>query len=233
MTRTDLSRPAAGPTTLLLVRHAETRDNVRVRLSGWTDADLSPLGEAQVRLLADHFNRAHGHAAAIYASPLIRARRTAEAIGALTGHTPILLPDLREMYFGVLEGRPWEEVKETYAHILAADEDAGLDDFTWPGGESRLAFVSRVRAAMNQIAAAEPGRAVAVVTHGGVISTFLTLVYGESPARWRKWVVPNASLTEVLWDPATETGTVLRHGDAAHLAELTAEETGHSAVSGE
>src|SRR5438477_2441210 len=41
-------------------------------------------GESQIELLADHFNREHGHIDALYASPLIRARRTAEAIGALT-----------------------------------------------------------------------------------------------------------------------------------------------------
>src|SRR5205085_9473004 len=93
-------------TTLLLVRHAETDDNVSMRLSGWTDTDLSQRGESQVELLADHFNRQHGHIEALYASPLIRARRTAEAIGALTCHSPILLDDLREMYFGELDGRP-------------------------------------------------------------------------------------------------------------------------------
>ena len=48
-------------TTLLLMRHAETTDNVSMRLSGWTDTDLSPRGEEQIELLADHFNRLHGH----------------------------------------------------------------------------------------------------------------------------------------------------------------------------
>jgi probable phosphoglycerate mutase len=222
-----------GPTatTLLLVRHAETADNVAARLSGWTDADLSPRGERQIRLLADHFNRAHGHAAALYASPLTRARRTAEAIGTLTGHTSILLDDLREMYFGDLDGRPFEELKEAYAHLLEADEDAELEDFVWPSGESRSGFSARVRRVMDRIAAPHPGQAVGVVTHGGVIAVFLTILHGESGAYWRKWVVPNASLTEVLWDPSTGTGALLRHGDDTHLAELTAQETGAGALS--
>jgi ribonuclease H / adenosylcobalamin/alpha-ribazole phosphatase len=106
-------------TTLLLVRHAETTDNVSMRLSGWTDTDLSPRGEEQVVLLADHFNRHHGHVDALYSSPLIRARRTAEAIGELTGHSPILLDDLREMYFGELDGRPFEELREAYVRGAA------------------------------------------------------------------------------------------------------------------
>ena len=67
--------PGPTATTLLLVRHAETEDNVSMRLSGWTDTDLSPRGEDQIERLADHFNRQHGHIEALYSSPLIRARR--------------------------------------------------------------------------------------------------------------------------------------------------------------
>ncbi|MBV9898991.1 MAG: histidine phosphatase family protein [Chloroflexi bacterium] len=210
--------PAA--TTLLLVRHAETEDNVNMRLSGWTDTDLSPRGEEQVALLADHFNRHHGHVDALYSSPLIRARRTAEAIGALTGHTPILLDDLREMYFGELDGRPFEELREAYSHLLEADENSEIEDFVWPSGESRTGFTSRVLRVTNQIAHRHAGLAVGIVTHGGLIATLMTLLHGESPARWRKWVVPNASLSEVVWDSHTSTGALVRHGDASHLEAL-------------
>ena len=60
------------------------------------------------------------------------------------------------------------------------------------------------------------------MTHGGVIATLLTILHGESAARWRKWVVPNASLTEVIWDTATQSGALVRHGDATHLEPLAA-----------
>ncbi len=207
-------------TTLLLIRHAETHDNVNMRLSGWTDTDLSARGESQIELLADHFNRHHAHVDQLYASPLIRARRTAEAIGARTGHAPILLDDLREMFFGELDGRPFEELREAYAHLLEADENSALADFVWPSGESRSGFTSRVLRVTNQIARRHAGRSVGVVTHGGFIATLLTLLHGESPARWRKWVVPNASLSEVVWDARTHRGTLVRHGDASHLEAL-------------
>jgi len=217
----------SGPnaTTLLLVRHAETDDNVSMRLSGWTDTDLSPRGESQIELLADHFNRQHGHIDALYSSPLIRARRTAEAIGALTGHEPILLDDLREMFFGELDGRPFEELREAYAHLLEADENSAVEDFMWPSGESRTGFTARVLGVTNDIARRHAGRPVGVVTHGGFIATLLTILHGESPANWRKWVVPNASLSEIVWDGTTHRGTLVRHGDASHLEALAAFET--------
>jgi probable phosphoglycerate mutase len=209
--------------TLLLVRHAETECNVASRLSGWTDSRLSRRGEAQVELLAAHFNRAHAHATAIYASPLIRARRTAEAIAALTGHSPTFDADLREMHFGELDGQPLEAVRNGYADLLRLDENPE-GDFAWPGGESRNAFTTRVRTTIDRIARAHPGQAVAVVTHGGVISTFLTIVHRQPPGLWREWLVNNASLTEVAWDPVEGVGALLRRGDDAHLAELLAEE---------
>jgi 2,3-bisphosphoglycerate-dependent phosphoglycerate mutase len=216
--------PMPPATTLLLVRHAETHDNVSLRLSGWTDTDLSERGEAQVRLLADHFTRAHGHITALYTSSLTRARRTADAIGALTGQTPIVLEDLREMYFGELDGRSFEELRSAYARLLEQDEDAAVEDFVWPNGESRSGFTARVLRVIQAIARRHAGEAVGVVTHGGVIATLLAVIHGESVANWRKWVVPNASLTEVAWDPATRRGALLRRGDAAHLAELETEQ---------
>jgi broad specificity phosphatase PhoE len=220
-----VGEPGPAATTLLLMRHAETEDNAQMRLSGWTDTDLSVRGESQIGLLADHFYRAHGHIDALYSSPLIRARRTAEAIGALTGHTPMLIDDLREMYFGELDGRPFEELREAYAHLLEADENSDLADFMWPGGESRSGFSARALGVINEIARRHPGRPVGVVTHGGVIATLLTVLHGESAANWRKWVVPNASLTEIVWDAETQSGALLRHGDASHLEALTPFET--------
>jgi broad specificity phosphatase PhoE len=207
------------------MRHAETEDNVHMRLSGWTDTDLSVRGESQIELLADHFNREHGQIDALYSSPLIRARRTAEAIGALTGHTPILIDDLREMYFGELDGRPFEELREAYSHLLDADENSDIEDFMWPSGESRSGFSARALRVINEIADRHPGKPVGIVTHGGLIATLLTVLHGESAANWRKWVVPNASLTEIVWDAATQSGALLRHGDATHLETLVPFET--------
>jgi probable phosphoglycerate mutase len=212
---------SAEPATLLLVRHAETEHNVVLRLSGWTDSQLSERGEQQVALLAEHFNKAHGHLAReLYSSPLTRARRTAEAIGALIGREPLYLDDLREMYFGDLDGQPYEELKVAYAHVLARDEDPEAHDFMWPNGESRTGFEERTMGVIDQIARSHPGESVGIITHGGIIAVFLAIMHGDSSALWRKWSVPNASLTEVRWDPASHKGELVRHGEHAHLGDL-------------
>jgi 2,3-bisphosphoglycerate-dependent phosphoglycerate mutase len=216
------SRERKGATTLLLVRHAETQCNVEVRLSGWTDSELTERGLEQTRRLAEHFKRAHEGSVAIYASPLARARAAAEAICSLTGHELVLDPDLREMHFGELEGRRLTELQLERAELLAQNEE--LDGaFSWPGGESREGFAVRVRRSIDRIAARHAGEIVAVITHGGVISTFLACLHGEGAGAWRNWLVKNASLTEVRWDPVLGSGVMLRQSDDAHLGELRAE----------
>jgi 2,3-bisphosphoglycerate-dependent phosphoglycerate mutase len=124
------------------------------------------------------------------------------------------------MYFGELDGRPFEELREAYAHLLEADENSELDDFVWPSGESRSGFTQRVLRATNYVARRHAGQLIGVVTHGGFIATLMTILHRESAANWRKWVVPNASLSEVIWDPVAHTGALVRHGDASHLASL-------------
>ena len=66
---------AAGGVTLLLVRHGQSAGNARRVFSGSADVPLTATGRAQAAALADRL--AHEPIAAVYASPLSRARDTA------------------------------------------------------------------------------------------------------------------------------------------------------------
>ena len=101
-----------------MLRHAPTEWNAAGRLQGLTDTCLSRDGEAAARRWrlprpADGWRR--------LSSPLQRARRTAELLQPFTAVT--VCSDLREMSFGVWEGR-------TVAELRAA------------GGEARAVQVS-------------------------------------------------------------------------------------------
>ena len=92
--------PRAGPENLAILRHAPTEWNALGRLQGLTDTCLSPEGEAAARSWrlpapADGWQR--------IASPLRRARRTAELVQPSAAVT--VESALREMSFGVWEGR--------------------------------------------------------------------------------------------------------------------------------
>jgi alpha-ribazole phosphatase/probable phosphoglycerate mutase len=218
-----MSEPHAS-TRLIFVRHGHTAangDDAEVRVSGWTDFPLSPLGRRQAEAL--RLRLEVDPPDIIYASTLQRARATAEILAGLGPGLPVqLLDELREIFCGEAEGRLLREAKQRFAEVWAANllqEDEGL---RLPGGESYREFRERCLGAVRRIAAAHPGERVLIVTHAGVIGQVLGALYGTSPALWADHRPGNCSLTTVDWygSPKGATGVVLGFDDRSHLEEL-------------
>ncbi len=88
----------------IFLRHGETDSNVRRIVAGSLDVPLTARGREQAQAAAAALT---GSAVtAIYASPLQRARHTAEAIATAVGLPVALMDDLQERCWGVLEGQP-------------------------------------------------------------------------------------------------------------------------------
>lgn len=154
----------AGLNEVLLVRHGETDDNAADRFQGRIDTRLNDRGREQSRALAESL--AGEGLQALYCSPLLRARETAEIIGARLGLEPMLDARFMEADSGDWSGR-------LYAEIVADDPDAFVAwratelGFRFPGGESVAEQAARVAAGLRAVAAG-PLPAL-VVTHGGAI----------------------------------------------------------------
>lgn len=91
--------------TIYLVRHGETEWSKSGRHTGRTDLPLTTRGEAdgpkvKERLIGLSFDH-------VFASPLLRARRTAE----LAGFVPEIEPDLIEWNYGEYEGQTSDEIR--------------------------------------------------------------------------------------------------------------------------
>jgi broad specificity phosphatase PhoE len=212
------------PTRLIFVRHGHTAANgveAEMRISGWTDFPLSPLGRRQaealrLRLEADPPD-------AIYTSTLQRARATAETVAGLASGIPLLpLDDLREIFCGEAEGRLLDEAKQRFAELWAANLRQDDEGLRLPGGESYREFRERCLAAVRRIVDAHPGQRVLIVTHAGVICQVVGALYGNSPALWADHRPGNCSLTTVDWygPPSRVSGVVIGFDDRSHLAEL-------------
>jgi probable phosphoglycerate mutase len=136
------------------LRHGETDWNAQNLSQGNVDIPLNPTGIAQAHAAAAML-RNRG-IATIIASPMSRARDTAQVVADLLD-LPVLLDDgLREVSFGVKEGQPMGEWFATWV--------AG--DFTPEGAESFAALRVRAKAALNR-ALAHPAP-VLVVAHGAL-----------------------------------------------------------------
>ncbi|BDN87596.1 hypothetical protein KAM471c_14110 [Aeromonas caviae] len=68
--------------TLYLLRHGQTRYNAELRLQGRCNSELTPRGEAQALAMGNRLNELLAEPASwtLYASPLGRARQTAELV---------------------------------------------------------------------------------------------------------------------------------------------------------
>ncbi|WEK59765.1 MAG: histidine phosphatase family protein [Candidatus Microbacterium colombiense] len=165
-------------TLLTLVRHGQTDWNLAKRIQGSTDIPLNETGRADARAAAGRLAGGEHHS--IYASPLVRARETAEIIGAELGlGIDGIVPDLREREFGEGEG------------MLVPDYIKSFGDWhaEVPGAESLDAVGVRALAALHAIArdarrrSAPTAESVIVVTHGGVIRALIDHVSGGTLPR--------------------------------------------------
>jgi broad specificity phosphatase PhoE len=157
-----------GTGTILLVRHAHTE--LAGRFCGQIDPPLSEQGRQQLPELAKvlaKYPLTH-----IFSSDLLRSQETASFIAAESGLTVEVLPSLREVSFGEWEGLNWEAV----SNKDAAYAERWIERYPRlpaPGGEEFDGFRERVRGAMAEVALRISGGCAAVVTHGGVIRTFI------------------------------------------------------------
>jgi alpha-ribazole phosphatase len=149
---------------LILVRHTEPQEDARGRCYGSLDIGLSAAGREHARELSARLARLDYDA--VYTSPRLRARETAEPVAAARGLELASDDRLRELEFGELEGRTYDEIAESEPELYRAwMETPTLVRF--PGGESFTDLKARALVALDHIRHAHD--AAVVVTHGGVL----------------------------------------------------------------
>lgn len=153
------------PTRLILIRHAKPDEDADGRCYGSLDIGLSKAGHAQAQTLAAAL--APADVQAMFASPLRRAVETAEPLAAACGVPLQLDDDLRELDFGALEGRRFDEIAASLPGLYKRWMTQPTT-ITFPDGESFADLSRRALAATRRIRTARPGGTALVVTHGGV-----------------------------------------------------------------
>lgn len=164
--------------TIYLVRHGETEWNRARRYQGWSDSPLTPRGIAQAEAIGRRLAAMpEAAAASIVASPIGRARRTAEIIAECLGRTapPGLDDRLREISLGSWDGLDRREIR---ARTPALFEGDGYWEwyFQTPDGETYDGFAGRIAQWL-----VEPRDGPLIVVAHGIVTRVLRGLYAGLP----------------------------------------------------
>ncbi|MGB9682591.1 MAG: histidine phosphatase family protein, partial [bacterium] len=104
-------------TTIFLVRHGESIYGEE-RLCGWSDVPLSDTGREQARTLALRLRGTDLQR--ILCSDRERTIETANIINTYHKLPIEIIPEIRELNYGLWEGKSWEEIEEEFPEEYSA-----------------------------------------------------------------------------------------------------------------
>jgi probable phosphoglycerate mutase len=206
---------------LLLARHGETPWNAEGRYQGQEDIALSATGEAQARALGERLRELRIDRAV--ASPLARARRTAEfALGDARSAMLATDPGFMEIAHGEWEGLLAAEIRARDPDRARAWRDTP-HEVLMPGGESLQHVLDRAWPALERASAGlGEGDTLLVVAHDAVNRVLLCRVLGLPLSRL--WTFRQAPTTlNLLEGPSPAQLEVVRLNDCAHHTALFGE----------
>ncbi|HEV8189916.1 MAG TPA: histidine phosphatase family protein, partial [Ktedonobacterales bacterium] len=156
--------------------------------------------------------------AAVYSSPLKRARETAAFIAEAHGLPVAVLEEFREVNVGTLEGQPpTDEVWAFHDSIFDA-WFAGDPTVRFPEGEDHAGLLARMRTGVSHVAQRHPNQEAVVVAHGGILMATINQLCPE--AQRAQGHIPNCSVT--VLEAVAEDGDLRCHllawADCTHLS---------------
>jgi len=170
-------------TTLYLIRHGQSQGNIRYTQgfgleAGKLGTPLSDEGIKQAQQLAN--NLKYISVGAIYSSPLLRAKQTAEILAKDKNIEIIYNNNLRERDRGNLNGNSESEVRQTYKALYGDPNVLSISEMwnyqLYSDMETALTAVERFINVLIEIVINNEGKTVLVISHGNVIRSFLVKI---------------------------------------------------------
>ncbi len=166
-------------TVIYLIRHGESEANVNGIFAGSADFLLTKKGIKQAEITAKAISKAP--VTAVFASPLRRARKTAEAFSSVFHCQVTVREDLKEIFCGEWEGKTYEAIEAMYPDMFPGPWYRDFGVAKAPGGESVIDGGHRFYNAVKQIAEENKDRFVLIAAHAGVIRSFYGIVSKIAP----------------------------------------------------
>lgn len=186
---------------LVLARHGRTAWNSEGRYTGVTNVGLDALGHEQSRRLALWAGTAG--LTAVVCSPMLRAKQTAAGAAEAAGLS--LRPDdrLREVDFGIAEGRRRDDLDPDVVRRFEADPVGAA----FPEAEDPAGAAERVASCLSELSGLD-GR-ILVVAHNTLLRLGLCALLGIPLTDYRRRLplIEHDALTTVTLGPG---GAALR-----------------------
>lgn len=173
-----------GKRTVILIRHGRTKQNIDgVYMGRGIDAPLSLEGIEEIKAKRDRIREAAGDTM-IFAGGMKRARQTAELI--FYDRTVNVIPELTEIDFGDLEGKPASLIN---SDPIYGDWRSSEGNITFPHGENVSEFTARtVNGLHNILNMSADSPRISIVCHGGNIMAMMSSLTGGN---YFDYMVPN------------------------------------------
>lgn len=199
---------------ITLLRHGESVGNAEARWQGRADFPLNDTGRAQARALAERWRSESVTFDKVFASPLLRAKETAEIVSTVLGNLSVEFePGLMERAIGDFSGLTGEEVRQ-----FSRPEFTNPYDAVGGSGEGDWELFLRAGRALHHVLRQPVGRYL-IVSHGGLLNQFMHAVMGIAPhannggPRFR---FGNTAFSRLVYFPGQHRWEIDTHNDHTH-----------------
>ena len=197
-------------TTLILVRHGETVENIAGITQGHLNSQLSEKGKEQIKRVAAHLKKKGVDIC--YSSDLDRCMNTAKEIIKFHSNVKIIATrELREQTKGKYEGAKKEITK-------AAIKKLSIPYVEWDydGAESFIEMNKRTMKEIYKIVKENKDKTVLVVAHGAQIASIVNTINNEDIYHRKHHRSNNCAITVIEFDDNGK-GTVKEFDNTEHL----------------
>ena len=155
---------------IFFVRHGQTDMNAKHLVQGQIDQELNEVGKAQAHLAGEFLKQEVF--SKIFTSPLVRAKRTAEIIGAFHPLTSIIVDKrITELDLGNMAGKRLKANPHIKEEVYKHPE--------YYGGERDEEFMGRVKSFYNDLKQLPHKSKILIVAHSGTYVALSKILYNK------------------------------------------------------
>jgi probable phosphomutase (TIGR03848 family) len=185
------------PTLILLVRHGQTPTTGRILPGRAPGLHLAARGRRQAEAVAARLARLP-RVAAVYASPMERARETAAAIAGARRLAVRVEPGLNDIDPGEWTGARLSQLRRKPEWAIVQHHPSG---FRFPRGESFVELQARLAATLDRLVARHAGETFVAVSHADPIRIALAHALGLSLDFFQRIAIAPGSVSAIVYWP--------------------------------